>query len=102
FLHQLPSDADGSRLTFAKWIADPKSPTTARVIVNRVWQHYFGTGLVGTPEDFGMQSDKPSHPELLDWLACDLMEHDWSLKCLHVVCPASAIQFAAPGTCVFE
>jgi mono/diheme cytochrome c family protein len=83
FLHQLPNDADGSRLTFAKWIADPKSPTTARVIVNRVWQHYFGTGLVGTPEDFGMQSDKPSHPELLDWLACDLMDHNWSLKYLH-------------------
>jgi mono/diheme cytochrome c family protein len=83
FLHALPKDAGNSRLTFAKWIADPRSPTTARVMVNRVWQHYFGTGLVGTPEDFGMQSDAPSHPELLDWLACDFMEHQWSFKYLH-------------------
>ena len=83
FLHPLPKNADGSRLSFAKWIADKKSPTTARVIVNRVWLAYFGTGLVSTPEDFGMQSDAPSHPELIDWLACDFMEHNWSLKHLH-------------------
>ncbi len=83
FLHPLPKDADSSRLTFAKWLADRKSPTTARVIVNRVWQAYFGAGLVTTPEDFGMQSDAPSHPELLDWLACDFMENNWSLKHLH-------------------
>jgi len=83
FLHPLPKNADSSRLTFAKWLADKKSPTTARVMVNRVWLAYFGTGLVSTPEDFGMQSDAPSHPELLDWLACDFMEHNWSLKHLH-------------------
>src|SRR5204863_4692561 len=62
------------RLTFARWLVDKKSPTTARVIVNRLWQTYFGNGIVNTPEDFGMQSESPSHPELLDWLACELME----------------------------
>ena len=82
-LNPLPKNADGSRLTFAKWIADRKSPTTARVMVNRVWLAYFGTGLNSTPEDFGTQSEPPSHPELLDWLAVDFMEHDWSLKHLH-------------------
>jgi hypothetical protein len=82
-LHPLPADAKADRLTFARWLADRKSPTTARVIVNRVWQAYFGTGLVGTPEDFGVQSDKPSHPELLDWLAVEFMERGWSLKELH-------------------
>ena len=83
FLHSLPAGADGSRLTFAKWLADKKSPTTARAFVNRLWQAYFGTGLVGTPEDFGMQSETPSHPELLDWLATEFMNRDWSIKQMH-------------------
>ena len=81
--HPLPKDADGSRLTFARWLADRKSPTTARVMVNRVWLAYFGQGLLPTPEDFGTQSETPSHPELLDWLAVDFMDHDWSFKHLH-------------------
>jgi hypothetical protein len=80
FLHALPSDADGSRLTFAKWLVDRKSPTTARAFVNRIWQHYFGSGLMSTPEDFGTRCELPSHPELLDWLACEFMESGWSVK----------------------
>ena len=65
-----------------RWLVDRRSPTTARAIVNRVWQNYFGTGIVATSEDLGSQSETPSHPELLDWLAVELMEHDWSLKWL--------------------
>jgi cytochrome c553 len=83
FLHPLKEKANGSRLELANWIASRESPTTARVYVNRVWQSYFGTGLVATPEDFGMQSDKPSHPELLDWLAVEFMDRGWSIKNLH-------------------
>ncbi|MBI2929942.1 MAG: DUF1549 domain-containing protein [Verrucomicrobia bacterium] len=83
FLHPLPTGTESSRLTFAKWLADRNSPTTARVFVNRVWQAYFGTGLVDTPEDFGLQSNPPSHPELLDWLACEFMEPAVSAKKLN-------------------
>jgi hypothetical protein len=90
FLHPLPKDAPPTRLTFARWLADPKSPTTARVLVNRVWQTHFGTGLVTTPEDFGTQGDKPSHPELLDWLAVEFMERGWSRKALHRLIVTSA------------
>jgi hypothetical protein len=77
FLHPLPAGAKPDRLTFAKWVVDRKSPTTARAFVNRVWQAYFGTGLVATPEEFGTQGEKPSHPELLDWLAVEFMEPTW-------------------------
>ncbi len=91
-LHPLADpNAPRNRLTFAKWLVDDRSPTTARVIVNRVWQAYFGTGLVSTPEDLGVQSQNPSHPELLDYLAVDLMEHGWSLKHLHELIANSAV-----------
>ncbi|HJT75619.1 MAG TPA: PSD1 and planctomycete cytochrome C domain-containing protein, partial [Gemmataceae bacterium] len=90
FLHPLPPGAPLTRLTFARWLADRRSPTTARVLVNRVWQRYFGAGFVTTPEDFGMQSQPPSHPELLDWLAVEFMDRGWSLKDLHRLIVTSA------------
>ena len=90
FLHSLPDHADGSRLTFAKWLVDRRSPTTARSIVNRIWQGYFGIGLVETSEDLGSQGTPPSHPELLDWLAVELMENNWSLKHIHRLIVSSA------------
>lgn len=83
FLHELDEPAEHPRLTFAKWLVSDDSPTTARTIVNRIWQAYFGRGLVTTPEDLGTQAPAPSHPELLDWLAVELMENDWSLKHIH-------------------
>lgn len=83
FLNPLPKDAPVNRLTFAKWMVDRQAPTTARSLVNRVWQTYFGTGLVASSEDLGKQAETPSHPELLDWLAVEFMEKKWSLKQLH-------------------
>jgi mono/diheme cytochrome c family protein len=83
-------EASPTRLTFAQWLVDRKSPTTARALVNRVWQSYFGTGLVSTSEDLGSQSEAPSHPELLDWLAVEFMERGWSLKSLHRLIATSA------------
>ena len=71
------------RLELANAIIDPANPLTARVMVNRVWAHHFGSGLVTTPSDFGTRADPPSHPELLDWLATRFIEEDWSLKKLH-------------------
>lgn len=89
FLHPL-ADEHPTRLSFARWLADRRSPTTARSLVNRVWQAYFGTGLVATSEDLGTQSEAPSHPALLDWLAVDFMERGWSLKQLHRLIVTSA------------
>ncbi|MBM3823055.1 MAG: DUF1553 domain-containing protein [Verrucomicrobia bacterium] len=83
FMHPLRPGSEPARMRFALWLVDRSSPTTARVIVNRVWQTYFGTGLVASPEDFGVQSEAPSHPELLDWLAVEFMDTGWSLKKLH-------------------
>ena len=78
------------RTQLADWILDEKNPLTARIIVNRLWQHHFGKGLVRTPSNFGFTGDRPSHPELLDWLAKELVRHDWSLKHIHRLLVTSA------------
>jgi len=84
---KLPADTPerDRRLAIATWIADPQNPLTARVLANRIWQFHFGTGLVDTPSDFGKNGTLPSHPELLDWLASELIDSGWSIKHLHRV-----------------
>jgi hypothetical protein len=90
FLNPLPPGAPPNRLTLAKWLTARDAPTTARAAVNRMWQSYFGVGLVETPEDFGMHGESPSHPKLLDWLAVELMDRGWSQKQLHRLIVTSA------------
>jgi mono/diheme cytochrome c family protein len=106
----MPAGADGSqwrreppagwtqtsfrRASLAAWMTDTEAgagPLLARVIVNRVWQHHFGRGLVATPNDFGFQGERPTHPELLDWLAADFIRNGWSLKRLHLQILTSAV-----------
>lgn len=84
-LPALPPTAAGEprRIALARWLTRPDHPLTARVAVNRIWQHYLGRGLVGTPNDFGANGERPSHPELLDWLATELVRQEWSLKSIH-------------------
>jgi hypothetical protein len=86
-----------TRLDLARWLVAPENPLTARVTANWVWSKYFGRGLVATPEDFGTQGERPSHPELLDHLATELVARKWSLKALHryVVCSATYRQSSA-------
>ena len=74
---------DAGRAELARWIASPANPLTARVMANRVWQQHFGEGLVHTPSDLGVRGEPPTHPELLDWLASELIRNGWSLKWLH-------------------
>jgi hypothetical protein len=79
-LPPLPAGEKANRLTLAKWLTSPDHPLTSRVAVNRMWQELFGRGIVRTSEDFGMQGDRPTHPELLDWLASEYMQRGWSQK----------------------
>ena len=83
FLPPLPEDAARNRLGFARWLFRPEHPLTARVQVNRMWQLFFGTGLVKTTEDMGVQSEYPLHKDLLDWLAVEFREAGWSQKAMH-------------------
>jgi hypothetical protein len=73
----------GRRMTLAKWVASADNPLTARVMVNRMWQHHFGRGIVETPSDFGKNGARPTHPELLDWLAVRFVEEGWRVKAMH-------------------
>jgi hypothetical protein len=86
----MPAGVTRNRLTFARWLVSRENPLAARVTVNRQWAAFFGHGLVRTPQDFGVQGEPPTHPELLDWLAVNFMEEGWSLKKLHKLIVMSA------------
>ena len=90
FLPPLLDDAPRNRLGFAEWLFQPEHPLTARVQVNRMWQMFFGTGLVKTTEDMGVQSEYPIHKDLLDWLAVEFREAGWSTKAMHRLLVTSA------------
>lgn len=87
---ELPTETRRPKTILARWVADPGNPLTARVIVNRVWQYHFGQGIVATANDFGVNGSPPSHPELLDYLAHELITNGWRLKPLHRAIVASA------------
>ncbi|MDB5335762.1 MAG: hypothetical protein JWN70_1381, partial [Planctomycetaceae bacterium] len=89
-IQPLRDTTTGRRLALANWIASAENPWTARVIVNRIWQQHFGTGLVATANDFGYSGARPTHPELLDWLAVEFMRSGWSIKELHRLIVRSA------------
>ena len=91
-------ESSGRRAALAEWLTRPDNPITTRVIVNRIWQQHFGTGLVASVSDFGRLGDPPSHPELLDWLAREFVAHGWSFKWLHrqIVLSAAYRQSAEP------
>ncbi|WP_435017465.1 PSD1 and planctomycete cytochrome C domain-containing protein [Tundrisphaera sp. TA3] len=82
-LNPLPSDAARDRLTLARWLVSEDNPLVGRVVMNRAWQAFFGRGLVGTVDDFGVRGEKPTHPELLDWLATEFPRRGWSQKAMH-------------------
>jgi hypothetical protein len=88
----------GRRMAFANWVTSPENPLFARVMVNRIWQHHFGTGIVATPDNLGVSGAKPSHPELLDYLAAEFVASGWSVKALHRLILSSAVyrQSSAP------
>jgi hypothetical protein len=95
----IPSGASG-RLELARWITSPEHPLTGRVLVNRLWQGHFGRALVRSPSNFGLRGEQPTHPELLDWLARELVRGDWSLKHLHrlmVLSSAYRMSSSAPA-----
>ena len=90
-LPPLPDKPSYTRLDFARWLVDPANPLTPRVTMNRLWQRYFGKGIVSTENDFGTQGSPPTHPRLLDWLASEFVARDWSLKAMHRLIVTSAV-----------
>jgi mono/diheme cytochrome c family protein len=103
-LPPMPADAPTNRLGFARWLFAPENPLTARVQVNRYWQHFFGTGIVKSSENLGVQADPPTHPELLDWLAAEFRDSGWDVKHLHrlIVTSATYRQSAKVGPELLE
>jgi uncharacterized protein DUF1553 len=93
----VPADSGSGRLQMAQWLSDPSSPLVARVMVNRIWQHHFGKGLVQSPNDFGTRGQRPTHPELLDWLARQFVERGWSIKAMHRLVMLSATYRQSSG-----
>jgi hypothetical protein len=95
-LPPLPNGAPHNRLTFARWLVDPSNPLVGRVTMNRQWTAFFGRGIVLTTQDFGYQGEPPTHPELLDWLAVELVRQGWSIKKMHRLIVTSATYQQAP------
>jgi hypothetical protein len=90
-INRVAHSSSGRRLAFARWLTQPTHPLTARVMVNRIWLHHFGEGLVQTPDDFGSRGSAPSHPELLDWLAAEFVSRQWSIKAMHRLIMTSTV-----------
>ena len=91
----------GKRRVLAEWIASPKNPMTAKVMVNRLWQHHFGRGIVRSANNFGYIGEEPTHPELRTWLAAELMEGDWTLKRMHkLIMMSRTYQMSSAGNAV--
>ena len=103
-LPPLPEGAPANRLGLATWVAMKENPLTARVAVNRFWKLFFGTGIVATPADLGSQGEWPTHPEVLDWLAVDFVEHGWDVKHLvtQIVTSATYRQNSATSAAQLE
>lgn len=91
-------NSTGRRSALANWIASPKNPLTARVMVNRIWEYHFGRGIVRSPNNFGLQGDRPTHPELLDWLADEFVRDGWRLKPIHrLIVMSNAYRMSSVG-----